>query len=78
MFLNDDINWKTGLKKIERANFVKNAANFILEDGILYLKTEERYKEIIADDDEYRLNLAVKSLHLPDHTGMKAKYENCR
>jgi Integrase core domain len=44
----------------------------------LYLKDADLTREIIANDDYVRQQEIFKSLHLPDHTGMKAMYENSK
>ena len=58
--------------------FLRKVKNFILKENILWLKSENKIREVIADNDTTRLAKLFKSLYLPDHTGMKAMYENSK
>ena len=59
-----------------KKNFVRRAGNFVIINDKLYLHTDNTQKEVVPDDNEILLNHLLSSLHLPDHTRMRAIYEN--
>lgn len=61
----------------QRRNFLKRMrfSSFFLNENILCLREPSGSERIcIADDDTEKLNEILTSMHLLDHTGMKAMY----
>ena len=77
-YLTNDLRWKESMSTTQRKTFVVKAKNFILVNDEIMFSKDGIVKYIVADDDNEQLDIVLKDLHLPDHTGMKAMYENSK
>ena len=78
LYLLNDLEWKVNMSMSQRKTFAKKAKSCILFEDKVFYSNEEVVKRIVADDDNEQLNVIFRELHLPDHTGMKAMYENSK
>ena len=77
-FIIGDQSWSNEMTRKNKYNFAIKARNFVLRNQIVFISVNDSVKEIVADDDNDRLKQVLDYLHLPDHTGMKAMYENSK
>jgi len=77
-YLNGNLELTSQYNKHEKYNFIKKVKNFCVVDDKLYLISNDIKKEVIANDDYLKQKEIFKKLHFPDHTGMKAMYENSK
>ena len=62
----------TDLTGNKLAYFKRKVSDYIVRDNKLYFCEENITWKVLADDDKVAQDAIFESLHLPDHTGMKA------
>jgi hypothetical protein len=78
-YFNDRANAITSLGVLQRKKFLRKVRNYAWNnERLFYMLNPETYLQVVADDDQEAQTVIFNSMHLPDHTGMKAMYINSK
>ena len=77
LYLEGNSSWAENMNRFEKNTFSKKASSISLANNQVFLKQNENFREVIADNDPIRQKTLFDLLHLPSHTGMKAMWEKC-